>query len=327
MSPTSPPTLVLNVTDAARPRPYRRSSQGTFVVSIIEAESRPEGLLRAAYPLLVRSLSNLLLFLTPDGDAFDTHFVTLEQGYYTLARQGDPESFFRTVYERLAPLAASRLVINNHFIPDLPAALAAGNEKTAALAAGGRRLDELNLLPAPFPLAEILGERDMAHVHRLFGLGGLSYGNLSAREDDTRFWMSARGVNKGSLQEIGRDILLIQGYDAENNAMRVSVPKDVTPRAASVDAIEHWTLYRDHPDIGAIVHIHAWMDGVESTRVNYPCGTYELACEVAALVGAAPDPARAVVGLKNHGLTITGRSLEDIFERIDGKILPQIPME
>jgi hypothetical protein len=61
--------------------------------------------------------------------------------------------------------------------------------------------------------------------------------------------------------------------------------------------------------------------------VNYPCGTYELAKEVAELVAAAPDPARAVVGLKNHGLTITGRSLADIFERIDGKILPQVPME
>jgi hypothetical protein len=69
------------------------------------------------------------------------------------------------------------------------------------------------------------------------------------------------------------------------------------------------------------------MEGIASTRVNYPCGTYELAKEVSELVAASPDPSRAVVGLKNHGLTITGRSLEDIFERIDGRILPQVPME
>jgi len=72
--------------------------------------------------------------------------------------------------------------------------------------------------------------------------------------------------------------------------------------------------------------VHAWMDGVPQTEINYPCGTYELAKAVAEKVREAPDPTRAVVGLKNHGLTITGRSLDDIFERIEGRILPQVPM-
>ena len=40
----------------------------------------------------------------------------------------------------------------------------------------------------------------------------------------------------------------------------------------------------------------------------------------------APDPARAVVGLKNHGLTITGRSLDEILERIEGKLIRTVPM-
>jgi len=33
-----------------------------------------------------------------------------------------------------------------------------------------------------------------------------------------------------------------------------------------------------------------------------------------------------VIGLKNHGLTITGESLDEIFARIHGKILRQVPM-
>jgi ribulose-5-phosphate 4-epimerase/fuculose-1-phosphate aldolase len=33
-----------------------------------------------------------------------------------------------------------------------------------------------------------------------------------------------------------------------------------------------------------------------------------------------------VVGLKNHGLTITGPSLDDIFERIEPVIEVQVPM-
>jgi ribulose-5-phosphate 4-epimerase/fuculose-1-phosphate aldolase len=184
----------------------------------------------------------------------------------------------------------------------------------------------MDLLPAAFPITEILDERDMLHVRRLFGIGGLSYGNLSARHDKTSFWMSARGVNKGNLREIGRDILLIKDYVPEEDAMVVSVPEGVEPRGASVDSIEHWMLYREHPGIGAIMHVHAWMDGIDSTLVNYPCGTFELANEVAELARRQPDPARAVIGLRNHGLTITGTSLDDILERIDGKLIRTVPM-
>jgi ribulose-5-phosphate 4-epimerase/fuculose-1-phosphate aldolase len=85
-------------------------------------------------------------------------------------------------------------------------------------------------------------------------------------------------------------------------------------------------IYQEHAAVGAIVHVHAWMEGVQSTEVNYPCGTLELATAVADLVRQEPDPSRAVIGLRNHGLTITGHSLEEIFERVDGKILRQVPM-
>jgi ribulose-5-phosphate 4-epimerase/fuculose-1-phosphate aldolase len=319
------PGLVMNLLDSRRPRPYRRKSQGTFVVGVVVVDECPTEILPAAYPYLVKSLSNLLIFITPSDHGHDTHLVTLEQGYYTAAaHEGD--ALFDEVYRRLAPLASTRLVINNIFRTDLPESLWNGNETTEAIYQAGLRLDAMNLLPAPFPLTELLSERELAHVKRLFGIGGLSYGNVSARHDDSSFWMSARGVNKANLREVGRDVLLIAGYEPKSDAMVVSVPPGVEPRGASVDAIEHWALYGEHPGIGAIVHVHAWMDGVRSTSVNYPCGTYELACEVAELVRSEPDPTRAVIGLKNHGLTITGRSLDDIFERIDGKILPQVPM-
>ncbi len=320
--------LIVNLVDPRRPRPFRRKSQGTFVVSVVEVEGHAAAVLRAAYPYLVRSLANLLIYITHEGGERRTHFVTMEQGYYTVRSPISDESrYFAEVYERLGPLASSRLVINNIFEPDLEPELWEGDESTRALYEAGRKLAEMNLLPAPFPIDEILGERDLHHVKRLYGIGGLSYGNLSARKDESRFWMSASGVDKSNLREIGRDILMIKGYDAEENSIRVSVPPHVEPRRASVDAIEHWMLYMEHPEIGAIVHIHAWMEGIASTSVNYPCGTYQLAQEVADLVRAESNPARAVIGLKNHGLTITGRSLEEIFDRIEGRILPQVPME
>ena len=108
------------------------------------------------------------------------------------------------------------------------------------------------------------------------------------------FWMSASGVDKSRLLEVGRDILLVTGYDRERRAMLLSVPPGVEPRRVSVDAIEHWMIYREHPSVGAILHVHGWMEGVPCTAFNYPCGTYELAKAVADMVREAEDPARAV---------------------------------
>jgi ribulose-5-phosphate 4-epimerase/fuculose-1-phosphate aldolase len=224
-------------------------------------------------------------------------------------------------------------VIGNEFTSDLEPALWAGDEVTRQITRAGERLDALELLPAAFPIEEILSDRDLRHVKLLYGIGGLSYGNVSARravapgEREPQYWMSASGVDKSSLHEIGRDILLVNGYDAERDVMLLSVPPDVEPRRVSVDAIEHWMIYREHPDVGAILHVHAWIEGTVATEINYPCGTVELAESVAELVRQAPDPSRAVVGQRNHGLTITGHTLDEIFDRIDGRIVRKVPMD
>ena len=114
--------------------------------------------------------------------------------------------------------------------------------------------------------------------------------------------------------------------DPVKGAMILSIPQGIDPRRVSVDAIEHWMIYREHPSVGATLHVHAWMEGVPSTEFNYPCGTYELGGAVAGIVRDHPDPANAVVGLKNHGLTITGVSLDEIFDRIEGRLLKVVPM-
>jgi ribulose-5-phosphate 4-epimerase/fuculose-1-phosphate aldolase len=139
--------------------------------------------------------------------------------------------------------------------------------------------------------------------------------------------MSASGVDKSNLREIGRDVLLVKGYEPARDSIILSIPPDVKPNRVSVDAIEHWMIYREHPDVHAILHVHAWIEGTIATEINYPCGTVELATSVAELVRQSPDPSRAVVGQRNHGLTITGHSLDEIFDRIDGKIVRAVPMD
>src|SRR5258708_3659753 len=51
-------SLVVNVVDLAKPRPFRRRSRGTFVVALFEREEH--GLV-ADYPILVRALANIVL--------------------------------------------------------------------------------------------------------------------------------------------------------------------------------------------------------------------------------------------------------------------------
>jgi ribulose-5-phosphate 4-epimerase/fuculose-1-phosphate aldolase len=324
--------IVLHVVDAEAPKPYRRRAAPTFVVGIGATAERPADLLRTGYPLLVRALANLAVVVSRD-DGLRAEFVTLEQGTYSVQHEGDDDAFFREVFARLEPLATSRLVIANEFVADLPVELWAGDAHTEQIRRAGERLAALDLLPAAFPIEDILPPRDLRHVKLLFGIGGLSYGNVSTRRGDAtgplgpEFWMSASGVDKERLYDVGRDVLLVRGYDPELDAMVLSVPPNVKPRRVSVDAIEHWMIYREHPQVGAILHVHAWMDGIDSTHINFPCGTIELAQSVAELVRAAPDPSRAVVGQRNHGLTITGHSLDEIFERIDGRLVRAVPMD
>ncbi len=313
--------LVLNLIDAESPRPFRRHSRGTFVAALHERPSVPADLLKAEYPLLVRALANVVLCHVPQQGVW---FTTMERGHYCV--QGVEAGLADAVAERLAPLARSRLVIDNEFRTDLEPELWEGDELTEQIREAGVLLGSLDLLPAPFPIEELLDEHDLRHVKRLYGIGGLSYGNLSARRDETRFWMSASGVDKTKLAIPGRDILLVSGYDEERSRMILSVPPDVEPRRVSVDAIEHWMIYRAHPGVGAILHVHAWVEGIAATEVNFPCGTEELAVSVAELLAAEPDPDHAVIGLHNHGITATGESLAEILDRIEPRVVRQVPM-
>ncbi len=314
--------LVFHTVSPTRPRPFRRRSQATFVIGLIPWDQPITQPLKQLYPLLVRSLANLVISGTPGTGM--SYLVTPELGNYSVSH--DLPDFRDALYDRIAPLATSHLVIDNLFDNDLPEELRDGTQVTREMRDASRTLASWNLFPTPYPVADMLPAEDYRHLQRVFGIGGLSYGNLSARHEGEVFWMSASGVDKGKIGTVSRDILLVKGFDEEKRAMRLSVAPGADPLRVSVDAVEHWGIYRKHPEIGALIHVHAWVDGIPSTTINYPCGTVEMGNAMSDLLDQDPHPERTIIGLRNHGITATGPNFPDILSRLEGRILAQVPM-
>src|SRR5215210_4243524 len=138
--------LVLNLIDPANPKPFRRRSRGTFVAAIHEQPAVPEDILKTNYPLLVRALANIVLCYVPNQGVW---FTTMERGHYGVHAENGQHGLAEGVIERLAPLALSKLVIDNEFRADLEPELWDGDEITAEIREAGERMGDLDLLPAP----------------------------------------------------------------------------------------------------------------------------------------------------------------------------------
>jgi ribulose-5-phosphate 4-epimerase/fuculose-1-phosphate aldolase len=321
-------SFVLNIIDLESPKAFRRKSQEEMVVSVTLVKDSKPDLKTRCYTALVKSISNMLFCISiSEGKDHPKAFsITPEVGFIEF--RYDPVR----MYEYMYPVISSHFILRNRLFDDFHFEENKTIPEVDDIIAFGKELGKLGVLPAPFPLTEFLDRDLIAQLYRLYQIKGLSYGNLSIRNmnyrtDGISYWMTARGVDKSNLKGVGKDILLVTGFDKMNGEMIVSVPHSYDPRIrVSVDAIEHFMIYREFPDTGAIVHVHAWMDNILSTTQSYPCGTIELAENVVALLKKTSTPARTEVGLKNHGLTITGPDIRDIFQRIRGRLKTNVPM-
>lgn len=319
---------VLNLTSIGSPKAYRRKAPHELVVSVVTTNGNVSDLRSAGYTTLVKTLSNLMICIEKgkNGNVPEIYFLTPEVGFYHY-----PFDAVK-VFNSILPIADSTIVLGNQVNADLPERCWYTNSASRELQKYGRTLGRLGLLPAPFPIREVLDQESVDHIYRLYQIKGLSYGNLSIRDSipergECVFWMTGRGVNKADLRGIGYDILLVTGFDKKQQLVNVSVPPVHDTRVrVSVDALEHHMIYHEFPEIGAIVHVHGWINGIVCTEQNYPCGTIELANEVIKLLRKSGNPGRTVVGLKNHGISITGPDLKDIFNRTEDKILCEVPM-
>ncbi len=320
--------FVLNLIDLDNPIAYVRKGQEEKVISIALLKNYRTDMKSACYIALVKTLSNMLFTIVDDGrdDNVTGYSITPEVGFVRF--KFSPEKMF----EYMFPVISSHFVLRNKIDTDLDINEDQKIPEIDDLIIFAKEMKVLGVLPAPFPLTKYLDQDLIDHLFRLYQIKGLSYGNLSIRNayyktEGTSFWMTARGVDKSQLQGLGKDLLLIKGYDEMDGAMLISVPSVHDPRVrVSVDAIEHYMIYRDFPQTGAIVHLHAWIDNIPCTTQTYPCGTRELAENAVKLLKSTPDPGRAEIGLKNHGITVTGTDIRDIFTRIKGRLKLTVPM-
>ncbi len=323
---TDEANYILNFTDPDNPKSVRRQSRSVFVITFAQSSQsayNEKELKSTCYNSLVRSLSNLYICMT---QGLDAYFTTPEAGFFSI--YFDPQK----IYEQMSPIIHAHFATDNHIVEDLPERLHNGSSITESICHFGKVLDQLGVLPVPFRLKGFLSQYQIDQLYKIYGITGASYGNLSARErvhelGDRTFWMTGRGVDKSNLSKIGKDIILVKDFDYDKGEATLSMPPVYDPKArVSVDAVEHSMIYETLPGVGAIIHVHAWIPGVNSTRQNYPCGTVDLAEEVLSLLLKEEEPVSAAVGLKNHGLTITGRNLKEIFEKFSHKLLTEVEM-
>ena len=212
----------------SKPKPFRRRQRSTYVTIIHALPELPEDVLKYEYPLMVRGLANLGMLVVP---GHSCHFVTPERGVYSIPDPGELEQWVRDIVDRITPLATSRLVIDNRFEPDLEPELWQGDDLTESLFQAGKRLDALGLLPAPFPLHEIVPERELRRSSA--STASAASPTATSRCARTRAVLDERvGVDKSNLRQVGKDVLMVKDYEPSTGTMVLSVPPRSSPTAS-----------------------------------------------------------------------------------------------
>ena len=85
--------FVLNMFDAQDPKAFRRQSRGTYSASFYELDSMPEDVLKTSYPMLVRTLANVVVLHVPGRGVW---FTTMERGHYGVEAQNGEPALART---------------------------------------------------------------------------------------------------------------------------------------------------------------------------------------------------------------------------------------
>lgn len=172
----------------------------------------------------------------------------------------------------------------------------------------------------------LLHPRDqlVAIMNRIYhsGMTTLSGGNLSIKDDNGDIWVTPSGVDKGNLTP--GDIMRLRASGAVEG-----------PHKPSSELPFHRAIYRQRPDLRAIVHAHppalvsfSIVRAVPDTRIipqaNRMCGPVGYAPyalpgseQLGANIAATFAEGYNIVILENHGMAAAGTTLLDAFQKLE----------
>lgn len=304
--------------------PFDRRSYQDFIGIFFIGEpvdSDAERVVRS-YELGLPVMANLAGYIEVIGAEphdYKMTLITPERGHELL--YGSPEigdELFDTLVRRSDVTYVDENVVHT----DLPEELRQGTAVTRRMQEIARQLDSLDLVPTAVPLDQ-LSERTRRRFFKVLGIRQVSYGNMSARHEGDSFWMTGRGVDKGNLEVIGRDIVLVDRFDRDDRRVHMRVPPGFEDARVSIDSSIHAVIYASFPKIGAMIHIHSYVPDIVFTDDHYPCGTIELCESTLEGLRRTEDPGRTILGLANHGILVTGADLDDAWNQIEAR-LPEL---
>jgi methylthioribulose-1-phosphate dehydratase len=193
---------------------------------------------------------------------------------------------------------------------------------------------ELDRLPIRAALVEIAGD-----FHARGWMAGTA-GNLSARDDETHFWITASGRPKGCLEESDFLLLRIDSGEIAEQAAADNKP--------SAEASIHRAIYGLFPDARACLHVHSvdacraaniaksdaktlrlppleMIKGFDiweqNPKVDLPlfknhADVWQIASEIQARF-SKKKPGISALMVRNHGLTVWGASLQQAYNRVE----------
>jgi len=151
-------------------------------------------------------------------------------------------------------------------------------------------------------LSELNAWRSLLYRLGLIGLdseryGGLAYGNISLRQNQSAFLIS--GTQTGSFPALGAEhYCLVKDYDLAKNLLIAEGP--IKP---SSEALTHAAVYQADPQVNCVLHVHSpelWNRAehlaIPMTRTSVSYGTPAMAEQVQQLLHVSRSPLIAMGG-------------------------------
>jgi hypothetical protein len=173
------------------------------------------------------------------------------------------------------------------------------------------------------PVHILLNQLDEVRT-KLFDLGlvgvypdGVGYGNVSIRHEAGCI---ISGTATGSMRILGvGGYCVVRSFDLQNNIVLTAGPVK-----ASSESMTHCAIYQANPLMQCVLHIHnreIWerllSQGYDSTSVDIPYGTPQMALSMATLACTKTEPSNLIV-MAGHeeGIVAYGQTIFCAFDQI-----------